>query len=298
MAGDVDSVADVASDGDVSTLDAPVEVDQLVITSIVLKVGGHTITARPGDHVQVQVGDLVEVIGINVECASASPIGGVLAMEGYVRKPHEGLGGDGFDYGDGRFGAPATKDPIAAGSLVHPGLEGGWKAEAGWDRFSIAMVRYDGDLVEVEDRLHLILQVGTPNFTFDDAWARGIIGSLGLVGREVAIWAEWQNTGEGLFANYAEVDVYHESNLNTPIWVGTLEGVLGADETIRGQFLNSNPNDAFAEHWIPQQAGTYLLKFYADPEHLWAESDEVNNEEQAKAWIFQLPQWDWPLLSV
>ena len=87
---------------------------------------------------------------------------------------------------------------------------------------------------------------------------------------------EWINDGDGTFWTYAELDVYHESDLTNPVWVGTLTGETGPGDSEGGTFENTT-DDAFDRWWRPDRTGTYLVKAYVDPEAAWHESNETNN---------------------
>ncbi|MGI9429170.1 MAG: CARDB domain-containing protein, partial [Bythopirellula sp.] len=85
------------------------------------------------------------------------------------------------------------------------------------------------------------------------------------------------NAGEGQYRSYAEVDIYHESDPTKVVWSGTQADVVGEGDKDAGEFLNKVRRDGFSKQWVPELGGKYTLKFYADPENHWAESNEDNN---------------------
>ena len=86
------------------------------------------------------------------------------------------------------------------------------------------------------------------------------------VGDEVSIPAGWMNILEGRFHNYAEVDIYHASNMNEIVWAGAAVGNVDAENSVTGEFLNTRSEDPFTERWSPKMEGKYVLKYYLDPE--------------------------------
>ncbi len=131
------------------------------IDEVQLRVNGQNITVgSSNDVVRLHEGDQLEVSGIVFSGnPSANALEGAVAFEGYLRKPAEGSPLGEFDYADGRFGAPGNSDPITGKTVQHPGLEGGWEIESGWNRLSIPMVRYFGNDVVVEDRFFVNFEV-------------------------------------------------------------------------------------------------------------------------------------------
>ena len=159
-----------------------------------------------------------------------------IAFEGYLNK----LRGSRVrtDYGNGRFGGHVQQGELAFGASSHPGLDGKWVMEAGTESFTLVMVRYGQDEVAVEDRLTIQTQVGTPDFVISpEIKIKGSRKGV-FAGRNVKIYGTWGNEGEGRYRSHAEVNIYHESDPDKIVWVGTLADVVGAEESDSGQFVN------------------------------------------------------------
>jgi hypothetical protein len=219
----------------------------------------------------------LEVTGFYLELgAEASQAEGVLAIEGYLRKPSnmDLLGG--FDYEDGRFGGGLAFEALSE-LPFHPGLGGEWILARSWNRLSMPLVHYFGDEWETIDRFFINLQYDLPDFSADFTNTENHGQLTAKVGQEVRFKGTIANKGQGTASTYIEVDVYHESDPLTPVWVGTLSGTVKGGGRFEGRIANHNPNDAFDVYWRPSKVGKYTIKVYADPEHLWKESDEDNN---------------------
>lgn len=256
----------------------------LAISAIHLLVGGQKVTITSLDQiVELNVGDELQVVGIDYRLQGSEVVSGKIAFEGYLNKLK---GSDArTDYRDGRFGRHVSEGIIPSGTSVHPGLETGWKMEAGTESLTLVMVRYDENGATIEDRVNIRTQVGQPDFVIGD---KVRIAGRAAVGRKVRILGAWGNEGEGTYRNYAEVNIYHESDPNKIVWAGTLSDVVEAGEFDKGQFLNTNDKYGFSKRWIPEQGGTFVLKFYADPENQWNETNEDNNVFVTKVEISEL----------
>jgi len=243
------------------------------LTAVAVSIGGEVtwihdseakIAVAPGQELAI-VGALIDVTDDLVST------GGMLQMEGYLRSG-DGAGGLGeFDYTQGRFSPGLTVDEAAIDE-VHAGLSGGWTIDPLHNRLSIALVHYVGDAVATTDRFFLQLQTFMPDFGIVNATHDNGHREF-KVGQKVDIRFELTNSGDGALPWYVEGDVYHESDLTTPIWVGTF---VSADES-KGKLVNDNDLDSFSKHWRPDREGTYIIKLYADPEHEWLEGSEDNN---------------------
>lgn len=92
--------------------------------------------------------------------------------------------------------------------------------------------------------------------------------------------------GDKVFTVLSKTDI-------VPATPGQELQVVGVDyrlrdgETLEGKVANNGQGIAqgeftqrynkFSERWTPDRAGTYTLKFYADPEDRWVEENEDNN---------------------
>ncbi len=244
------------------------------INSLHLKVNGRDVAVTNWQRLEMNVGDTLEVVGVDYKVHADGQLDGLVALEGYLRKPDSSDPFGQIDYSDGRFGAPESNGPIAAGHNYHSGLEGSWNVEAGWNRLLVTMMRYTADGGSVETTFSVTLQVGQPDFVLRPERPKKL-----RVGEEATILGGWGNAGQGQYYNYSEVDISHVSDMNNPVWVGVLVGTAGAGLMLDGEYVNPTENDAFAERWTPQEEGEYRAYFYADPEHSWAESSESNNRE-------------------
>ncbi len=261
----------------------------LAISAVHVLIDGRAVTLTSLDRpLQMEVGSSLEIVGIDYRLHGEEVVDGKIAFEGYLNK----LRGSRVrtDYGNGRFGGHVQQGELAFGASSHPGLDGKWVMEAGTESFTLVMVRYGQDEVAVEDRLTIRTQVGTPDFVISpEIKIKGSRKGV-FAGRKVKIYGTWGNEGEGRYRSHAEVNIYHESNPDKIVWVGTLADVVGAEESDSGQFVNKVRRDGFSRHWIPELGGTYTLKFYADPENDWAESNEENNVTTVKLEVRDLRQ--------
>ncbi len=255
----------------------------LAISAIHVLIDGREVTLTSLDRpLEMEVGSSLQIVGIDYLLSGKKGrlngeevISGKIAFEGYLNKLHGKRVRT--DYGDGRFGGHVQEGELPFGSSSHPGLNDAWKMEAGTESLTLVMVRYDVDGATVEDRITLRTQVGTPDFVIHPeikikGSSKGVV-----VGKQVKIYGAWGNQGEGRYRNYAEVDIYHESDPNKIVWSGTIADVVDAGEFDKGRFVNKVKRDGFSRSWIPELGGCYTLKFYADPENHWAESNEDNN---------------------
>ena len=222
-------------------------------------------------------GDTVEVSEIGVRSDATD---GVFAAEGYVNKIGDLTSASLIDYNDGRFSDRAGNFAANGGDGIITGLNNTWQAESGWDRLTVNLLHYTEEATEVAGRFFVNMQVGLPDFELDTAVIDQIVEQEITIGDAVTIPGAWLNNNSGLFHNYAEVDVYHESDTELIIWAGALVGNAG--DSVEGEFVNSRDNDGFTERWIPTQTGEYVLKYYVDPENINIESNEDNNEYEIR----------------
>ena len=254
---------------------------KLAISAIHLLVGGEQVTVTSAAQVvEMNLGDSLEIVGIDYRLANGEILSGKIAFEGYLNK----LDGSDLktDYSDGRFGRHEQEGQIPGGNAKHSGLDGVWKMEAGTESLTLVLVRYGDDgSVTTEDRVTIRTQVGTPDFAMSSRiLVRGEQGPV-RAGDTTKIYGIWGNLGEGTYRNYAEVDIYHSSNPDKIVWSGALEKTLGGRQAVLGEFHNG-PDSKFSERWIPVESGVYVLKFYTDPEKSWNESSETNNDNAVK----------------
>jgi hypothetical protein len=243
------------------------------LTAVAVSLGGEVtwihdsetkLAVVPGQELAI-VGALIDVTDDLVST------GGVLQMEGYLRSG-DGAGGLGeFDYTQGRFSSALTVDEAAIDE-VHAGLSGGWTIDALHNRLSIVLVHYVGDAVATTDRFFLQLQTYMPDYGVTGGAVESDNREI-KVGQMVDIRFELTNSGDAVLPWYVEGDVYHESDLTTPVWVGTFV----ATDKSKGKLVNDNDSDSFSKHWHPDRAGRYLIKLYVDPEQQWLEGTEDNN---------------------
>lgn len=283
---DLDGGADTTPAVEQSIVDTSLAArDQaLAISAIHLRVGGEEITIKSLDElVKVDIGDKLEVIGIDYRLNSGVDVSGKIAFEGYLNSLKDSKLVT--DYSDGRFGRHEQQGQLPEGHASHGGLEGGWEMQAGTESLTLVMVRYDANGHTVEDRVNIRTQVGTPDFAISPRVVVRGSGSELTVGKQTKIYGTWANLGEGTFRNYAEVDIYHESDPTKIVWAGTLSKTLGAKQAVIGEFRNANSDEQFSKRWTPELAGTYTIKMYADPEQNWEESNESNNVAEMKVTV-------------
>ena len=248
----------------------------LAISAVHVLIDGREATLTSLDQPLVmEVGSSLQIVGIDYRLQGDQPVDGKIAFEGYLNKLIDSRVST--DYSDGRFGGHVQEGELPYGSSSHPGLSGAWNLEAGTESLTLAMVRYGTDEIAVEDRITIRIQAGTPDFVMSpDVTLTG--SNKGLVaGRQIRIASTWGNSGEGRYRSYAEVDIYHESDPTRVVWSGTQADVVGEGDRQAGEFLNKVRRDGFSRRWIPDLGGKYTLKFDADPENHWAESNEDNN---------------------
>lgn len=260
--------------------------DSITIRSIQLQVNHERIVnlTASDSTAFLAAGDHVQLVGVAYD-VTAGPDGmeGIIAAESCIHKVPEAVdGGAGaFDFADGRYGGATTTEPIVAGEGFHGGVNDGWTVEEGWDRISVALIRYFGNSSEVEASFHAKLQIGEPDFVITKSLAKQVKKMKKLtVGETVELKGGWANNGTGRFHNYMEVDIYHMSNPDYPEWVGVLVGNANAEGKVEGAIENHNDSDSFSVHWTPQQAGEYMLLVAVDPEDAWSETDETDNRQK------------------
>ncbi len=253
----------------------------LAISAIHVLIDGREVTLKSLDRpLEMKVGSKLQIVGIDYRLNGEEGVSGKIAFEGYLNKLHGRRVRT--DYRDGRFGGHEQDGALPFGSASHSGLTDAWEMKAGTESLTLVMVRYDKDGATVEDRVTVRTQVGTPDFVINPeirikGSSKGVV-----VGRRVNIYGAWGNQGEGRYRSYAEVDIYHESDPNKIVWSGAIADVVDAGDFDKGQFVNKVKRDGFAKRWVPELGGTYVLKFYADPENQWSESNEDNNVVEVK----------------
>ena len=248
----------------------------LAISAVHLLIDGREVTLQSLEQpLEMKVGSSFQVVGIDYHLHGEEGVSGKIAFEGYLNKLHGSRVRT--DYRDGRFGGHVQEGELPFGASSHPGLNDAWKMQAGTESLTLVMVRYGADGATVEDRITVRTQVGTPDFVIHpEIKIKGSNKGV-VVGKRVKIYGAWGNQGEGRYRNYAEVDIYHESDPSKIVWSGTIADVVDAGDFDKGRFVNKVKRDGFSRSWIPELGGTYTLKFYADPENQWAESNEDNN---------------------
>ncbi len=261
----------------------------LAISVIHVLIDGREVTLTSLDRpLEMKVGSSLQIVGIDYLLNGEEVVSGKIAFEGYLNKLHGRRVRT--DYGDGRFGGHVQEGELPFGESSHPGLNDAWKMEAGTESLTLVMVRYDADGATVEDRITVRTQVGTPDFVVHpEIKVKGSSKGV-IVGKRVKIYGAWGNQGEGRYRSYAEVDIYHESDPNKIVWSGTIADVVDAGDFDKGQFVNKVRRDGFSRNWVPELGGSYTLKFYADPENQWSESNEANNVVEIKLEVKDLRQ--------
>ena len=253
----------------------------LAISAIHVLIDGREVTLKSLDRpLEMKVGSSLQIVGVEYRLNGDEGVSGKIAFEGYLNKLHGRR--TRTDYRDGRFGGHVQDGKLESGRSWHPGLDKAWEMQAGTESLTLVMVRYSEDGAKVEDRITVRTQVGTPDFVVNPeikikGSSKGVV-----VGKRVKIYGAWGNQGEGRYRSYAEVDIYHESDPNKIVWSGAIADVVGEGDFDKGQFVNKVKRDGFAKRWVPELGGTYVLKFYADPENQWSESSEDNNVVEVK----------------
>lgn len=259
------------------------EHEVLSITAVHVRVGDKVFTVRSKtDIVPVTPGQELQVIGVDYRLRDGETLEGKVAFEGYLRKVSN-KGTSAFDYRDGRQGKSVQNGEIPEGVSSHPGLRSGWTMESGYERLLIAMVRYNGNGPIVEDRVSFRIQVAKTDFEMTKVKLRPDDG-LAVAGKEIRLYGGWRNLEKGRVKDYAEVDIYHESDRRKLVWVGSFTRVANGNGIAKGEFTQRY--NKFSERWTPDRAGTYTLKFYADPEDRWVEENEDNNVIVVKIKVF------------
>lgn len=246
----------------------------LAISAVHLKIGERQVVVTSlDDPVVMEVGDTLQVVGVDYRLQGDEGVSGKIAFEGYLNKYR----GNKLRTGDVITGRSVQSGELPMGESHHPGLKAAWRMKAGTESVTLVMVRYANNEAIVEDRIKIRTQVGTPDFALADR-IKIQTGRAGLVvGERVKLYGAWGNLGEGVYKNYAEVDIYHESDPTTLVWVGSISDVVGERDFDTGEFTQRHREKGFSKRWIPELGGVYTLKIYVDPEDRWAESDESNN---------------------
>jgi hypothetical protein len=248
-----------------------------VITAVELKVNGESVTVHSSfDTLRLNQGDKIEVVGVNYEVHDSMKADGVFAGEGYLSSLDDGAAASSVNYSDGRFSLRSTNPAVTVGKGAMSGLDGAWKITEGTDRLSVSLIHYSGDNSERMSTFGIRLQVGDPDFVVDSAVAEQFFGRELVEGEQVAIKGSMLNQGAGRYQNYSEVDVFNAKTGKVE-WAGSFGGNVDANNPVSGEYLNTDPNDEFAERWVPTTPGDYVIKFFADPENSWNETNESNN---------------------
>lgn len=239
-----------------------IQVDE--ITHLVVEVNGISQTLTPENNLlQLVAGDQVQVVEISFISDSSE---GVFAAAGYLNKISDLTSASLIDYNDGRFSAREANQEATGGEGSIAGPMEGWKVEEGWDRMTINLMHYTANSSEVAGRFFVQMNVGQPDFQFDFETIDHFKSKEILVGDTVSIPARWMNTPGGQFHNYAEVDIYHSSNMDQTVWAGASVGNADSEHSLTGEFLNRRSDDSFTERWQPMMEGEFVLKYYLDPE--------------------------------
>ena len=256
---------------------------QTDITSVTIRINGELQTFDPANgQLELAVGDQFEVTAITFDSNATA---GVFAVEGYVNKLDNDSSASLIDYNDGRFSQIEDNFVANGGNGVVHGLSGTWTAEIGWDRLTLSLLHYQEANTTIAARAIINVQVGQADFAFDPESIKQIQERTGTVGEQFDLFGAWQNLGAGKFHNYAEVDIYHSSNRDEIVWAGVIVGNASAENPVEGQFVNTRPNDEFPEFFTPEKSGSYILRFYLDPEGVVAESNEANNQIDIEVFV-------------
>ncbi|MFK7769679.1 MAG: CARDB domain-containing protein [Mariniblastus sp.] len=250
------------------------------LTRVIVEVNDETFELDLANNtLQVQVGDSVKVVGVEFYSSATE---GVFAAEGYMNKITGPTAPGTIDYSDSRWSERASNQAATGSEGVIEGLNSEWVAQAGWDRITLNLVHYTEGAVDVVDRFQVNLQVGEGDLHFDTNVLNQIYEDTLRVGEEFELPGFYSTTGDGVFHNYAEVDIYHSSNTEEIVWAGAIVGNVSEGGSIEGEFLNTRTDDAFSSKWTPEMEGEYILKYYLDPEHVIAETNEGNNEHEIR----------------
>ena len=257
-------------------LGSSLEQAQTDITSITVSVNGELRTLNPAnDRLQLAAGDEFEVVEISFDSNATQ---GVFAVEGYLNKLQDDSSTSLIDYNDGRFSLIEDNFAANGSNGVVGGLDESWTAEFGWDRLTLSLLHYQDSNTSIVSRAIIDLQVGQADFAFDPAALQEIQNLTGTVGESFDVFGIWKNLGEGKFHNYAELDVYHLSDREQIVWAGAIVGNASADNPVEGLFVNTRRDDTFPETFVPDRPGTYVFRFYLDPEGIVSETNESNNQ--------------------
>jgi VCBS repeat-containing protein len=229
----------------------------------------------------LMAGDSLQVVEIGYASGATE---GVFAAEGYINKLGSLSTASLIDYNDGRFTEGFELD---GNDGAIEGFTDEWTVEAGWDRLTINLMHYTETSTEVEGRFFVKMQVDQPDLKLDTDFLDKIKEIEITAGDEVVIPARWLNGGDGLFHNYAEVDIYHDCDPEWIVWAGAIVGNAG--DPVEGEFVNTRDSDPFSERWTPTEAGEYTLKYYIDPERLVSETNEDNNEYEIRLTVKAAP---------
>ena len=254
------------------------EIQTNQINSILIDVNGEQFELTDADSMlQLVAGDTIQVVDISFHSSSSE---GVFAAEGYVNKIGDLSSASLIDYNDGRFSERAANQAATGGDGAIGGLSDAWTVDSGWDRLTLNLMHYTESNTEVANRFFIGLQVGQPDFEFDTAVLDQVTEQEVRVNDAVEIPARWLNNLAGQFHNYAEVDIYHSSNMEEVVWAGAVVGNADGDNSVSGDFRNTRGD--FTEQFTPSEEGEYVLKYYLDPEAINAESNEDNNEYEIR----------------
>ena len=275
-AGLPDDLALVATeDIQVSNVEVAEEV-QTEVTSVTLRINGEEQVVNLNDpQLELAAGDVLEVVEIGLDSNATE---GVFAVEGYINKLEDDSSASLIDYQDGRFSLIEDNFAANGGSGVVQGLDGSWEVGNGYDRLTLTVLHYTESGADVATRSLIQLEVGSADFAFDESAFQALQEGSFQVGENLEIFGRWFNNGNGKFHNYAEVDIYHESNREQIIWAGAITGNPTSDNLIEGFFTNTRADDPFTEVFVPELEGNYIFRFYLDPEGIVAESNESNNQ--------------------
>lgn len=274
---------DLSDGGNPSELVAPAAVTSATISEVTIRVDDQLVSITPGATLALKVGQLIAVQGVRFQLDGAAQADDQFALEGYLRQltvSGRSRISDDYNYQDGRFGSGLSLNE-GASSGEHQGLTGAWQATTGQTALSLVLMRYADDVPAGLPLARIVIQLQVTQRTdkVDFQIAQGKVDKAQL-DRTTTITGAWVNTTKGTFRNYAEVNVYHESDLLAPVWVGTLSGVSVNGGRVSGEFTNDRADDAFAERWVPNRSGRYVVRFYADPENVWKETNERNNTRE------------------
>ena len=208
------------------------------VQGLVVDVNGRMLNLTQSDNVlQLVPGDHFSVADIAFHSSSKQ---GVFAAEGYVNKLADKQNASTTDYADGRFSLREDNQAATGSYGSIAGLNDGWTVEAGWDRLTVVLIHYTESNTDVFDRFVVDLRVDQPDLAFSTDVLDQISSQKVFVGDQVEIPGAWSNVGDGLYHNYAEVDIYHRSDMDRIVWAGALYGNVGDGTSVDGSFINGN----------------------------------------------------------